>query len=192
IPDVGSILSGLVGLLWPSSARLGDASKLYISLLDKKVDGDALRTQWIAVNTLYVAAATEFMNPKFDQWANGPLFAIFSVLHMSVLRDCVLHGQTWGWTQKEYQVYVELTRTTSNKYWEYFDQLLQEQRGKVRDSEPKLDDHKTNIYNHWQAFEQQWVVAFADYRLLRSCVPCTCPHSTDCLRNWGRGLQKTK
>ncbi|KAJ7572995.1 hypothetical protein C8J56DRAFT_533651 [Mycena floridula] len=86
---------------------------------------------------------------------------------MSILRDCVLHGQTWGFTEKEYNAFVELASETVTSYLEYYDQVLTNQQNKLTPGAPtSQDNHRTNIHNYWQEFRLQSIVAYDDYRLL--------------------------
>ncbi|EEB91781.1 hypothetical protein MPER_09808, partial [Moniliophthora perniciosa FA553] len=174
IPEVGGILSSIVGTLWPDDPprtcglELGKKSKPSLTRKSKtlcQASGETIRTQWIATNTVYVTAASEFMNSKYE-WVLGPLFAIFSVLHMTLLRDCMLHGQGWGWSQDDFKVYVQFTKDTLDKYLAYFDKVLKNRHDVLAPGQPSLDEHKTDVYQYWQPYNQQSVVAFDDYRLL--------------------------
>ncbi|KAI3614886.1 twin-arginine translocation pathway signal [Moniliophthora roreri] len=211
IPEVGGILSSIVGTLWPDTPEesewskvrqevealidqkiddaaynliaaklpgLGDSSKLYLKIASGHGSGDAIRTQWVATNTVYTAAASEFMNSKYE-WTLGPLFAIFSVLHTTLLRDAVLHGQEWGWSPDDYKVYVQFTKDTLNKYLTYYDKVLKNRYDALAKNQPPLGQHKTEVYNYWQPYNQQLVVAFDDYHVLvRYLDPLKHPNPT--------------
>ncbi|KAI3615090.1 twin-arginine translocation pathway signal [Moniliophthora roreri] len=45
---------------------LNDSSKLYLNLVTGNASGETIRTQWIATNTVYTAAASEFMNSNYE------------------------------------------------------------------------------------------------------------------------------
>ncbi|KAI3615124.1 twin-arginine translocation pathway signal [Moniliophthora roreri] len=210
IPEIGGILAGIVGALWPDTPEdvwskvraevealigqkideavysliaaklpgLGDASKLYLKLVAGHGTGDAIRTQWVATNTVYTAAASEFQNPKFE-WVLGPLFAIFSVLHMTLLRDAVLYGQKWGWSPDDYKVYVQFTKDTLDKYLAYYDKVLKNRYNVLAPGQPAVGSHNIDNYQYWQEYNQQLVVAFDDYRVLvRYLDPIQHPDAT--------------
>ncbi|WDD95838.1 insecticidal delta-endotoxin Cry8Ea1 family protein [Burkholderia sp. FERM BP-3421] len=197
IPEVGGLLSTLVSLLWPSSgpdpweqvrqqveamidrkldaavfsllkaklAGLGDALKLYVQAVATK-DGPTMRMQFIATNTLFVAAAAEFRNPDHE-WTLAPLFALFTQLHMSLLRDCVLNGKDWGWNAAAYADVVQQARDTTDAYVAHLDQAVAHERARLASSAPASPGpHQTALHDYWQPFEQQRIVLIDDYRVL--------------------------
>ncbi|KAI3615089.1 twin-arginine translocation pathway signal [Moniliophthora roreri] len=144
---------------------LNDSSKLYLNLVTGNASGETIRTQWIATNTVYTAAASEFMNSKYE-WVLGPLFAIFSVMHMTLLRDVVLHGQEWGWPIDDYKVYVQFTKDTLDKYLAYYEKVLKNRYDALASFLPPPGQHNTETYKHWQPYNNQSVIGFDDYRVL--------------------------
>ncbi|KZT13172.1 twin-arginine translocation pathway signal [Laetiporus sulphureus 93-53] len=210
IPYVGKLISALVGVLWPSSGPsvwdqvreeveklidqkitdaifsllkaqlngLGDALKLYINAV--KSGGSALiRTQFVATNTVFVAARSSFQNPDY-QWVLSPLFAIFTQLHMTLLRDCVLNGEDWGWTSAEYQTIVDQASQATKDYIAYLDKVVADKEADLKKGAPSSPGkHKTDIWQYWQAFNQQKIVLIDDYRLLLVYLdPVTHPKPT--------------
>uniref|UniRef100_A0A0W0F6A5 Pesticidal crystal protein domain-containing protein n=1 Tax=Moniliophthora roreri TaxID=221103 RepID=A0A0W0F6A5_MONRR len=157
---------------------LNSASKLYLNLVTGNASGLTIRTQWIATNTLYTAAASEFMNSKYE-WVLGPLFSIFSVMHMTLLRDAVLHGQKWGWSQADYKVYAQFTKDTLSTYLAYYDKVLKNRYDALAKNQPPNGQHKTEIYQYWWPYNNQSVIGFDDYRVLvRYLDPFEHPNAT--------------
>jgi len=156
-----------ISLLKAKLDGLGESLQVYLGLIAKKASGETIRMQFIATNTLFVAAAPEFKNPNY-QWTLGPLFAIFSQFHISLLRDCVLHGKAWNWpSEEDFQYYVGLTQSAVNNYIGHIDKVLSDQKAIWQRNAPaRPGQHRTDIYNYWQPFNQQKVVAFDDYRQL--------------------------
>ncbi|ESK84075.1 twin-arginine translocation pathway signal [Moniliophthora roreri MCA 2997] len=105
------------------------------------------------------------MNSKYE-WVLGPLFAIFSVMHVTLLRDAVLHGQKWGWPLPDWTAYVRFTLDTLTNYLAYYDKVLKNRRDALAKNEPPVGQHKTENYNYWQPFNNQSVIGFDDYRVL--------------------------
>ncbi|KAI3601462.1 twin-arginine translocation pathway signal [Moniliophthora roreri] len=157
---------------------LNSASKLYLNLVTGNASGLTIRTQWIATNTLYTAAASEFMNSNYE-WVLGPLFSIFSVMHMTLLRDAVLHGQKWGWSQADYKVYAQFTKDTLSTYLAYYDKVLKNRYDALAKNQPPNGQHKTEIYQYWWPYNNQSVIGFDDYRVLvRYLDPFEHPNAT--------------
>ncbi|MDT1795364.1 insecticidal delta-endotoxin Cry8Ea1 family protein, partial [Salmonella enterica] len=42
-------------------------------------------------------------------------------LHISLLRESVEHGKEWGWSEKLYQEYITITKTTIANYVNYLE-----------------------------------------------------------------------
>lgn len=197
IPGVGSICAALLELLWPwghddvwdqirarVEAMINEKIEAAVfSLLKQKLDGIAatlklyvsatstgdtqtMMMQFIATNTAMIEAAEEFRNPDL-QWKVAPLFAIFSQIHMALLRDVVLHGKNWGWSAEAYTNYVKLTDSTLRDYTQYLDKVVQAQADRLRPHAPTHPGiHRTAIYNYWQPFQEARIRLIADFRVL--------------------------
>lgn len=133
-------------------------------------DVSNIRMQFIATNTQMTQAAAEFRNPDFA-WTLAPLFAIFSQLHASLLRDCVLHGKDWGWSPETYSSYVTFTSDTLATYIAYLDNVAAQEADRLRLNAPATPGRDyTGIYNYWQPFVQKRPLLLDDYRLLLMCL----------------------
>ena len=159
VPYVGGILCNLAAFLWPTSGvdvwdeirqkveemidrkiadlvyslikaqlnGLSSALDLYIAAISG-TDNLQKRMQFTATNTLFVGAAPEFQNSDY-QWVLAPLFAIFAVLHMSLLRDCSLHGKDWGWDESTHQAIIQQAVDTAKAYADYLQKAINDERG---------------------------------------------------------------
>jgi hypothetical protein len=197
VPEAGTMLSALVSTLWPSNApNVWDEIKEQVeamidekinaavfSLLTEKLDGlgGALKlylkeiatgdertmiAQFIATNTVFVSSAKEFQNPDFE-WVLAPLFAIFTQLHLALLRHCVLHGKDWGWNAAAFQIIVEEAGETVQAYLQYFTKVTENATTKFRKDEPqRTGPHQTDIWNFWQSFKRKQTVLLDDFRVL--------------------------
>ncbi|KML57010.1 twin-arginine translocation pathway signal [Burkholderia cepacia] len=197
IPEVGSILAAIVSLLWPSGGPdawdlvrkeveamidskindavysllkaeldgLGGALKLYFQAVAAH-DMETIRMQFIATNTLFVAAASKFQNKDY-RWTLAPLFAIFSQLHLLLLRDAVLNGKNWGGGAEAYANVVTQAGDTAEAYIGYLDMVVADERSRLEKGAPASPgQHRTEIYNYWQPFESKRIVLIDDYRTL--------------------------
>ncbi|KAG8703028.1 hypothetical protein FRC09_004393 [Ceratobasidium sp. 395] len=155
------------GLMKQELDGLGKACRLYVGVIKANPhDFDSIREHFISVNTVFVQCAPKFQNPGHE-WTLGPLFAIFTQIHISLLRDCVLHGSKWGWSSGVYQYYVELTRQTIEDYNKYFDKVKKNQIDKLTTSQPsKPGQHNIDIYNYWYLTNQRIIILLDDYQLL--------------------------
>lgn len=197
VPEVGAVLSALVRIFWPFSGPdvwdqirkkveamidqkiddavfsllkselvgLGDAVRLYANAAATG-DTDNLRMQFIATNTVMTAASAKFRNPDFE-WVLGPLFAIFAQMHVALLRDCVLLGKGWGWSEATYESYVRTTGSTIQSYIAYLNCVVDNRKKFLTAAQPgNAGPHRTTLYNYWQPFTQRKIELFDDFVLL--------------------------
>jgi len=212
IPYVGGILSGIIGLLWPDSpdsawdkfraevekmidqkikdevysllrqelVGLGDVLKSYLVAV-KGTDKEHIRTTFTAANLFFVNNASHFQNPDYE-WVLAPLFAIFTNLHMMLLRDCVLHGTpaNWGWTKETYQEYVQETGERLEAYHAYLNHASMHEVERLGPGSPtNPGKHRIAMHNYWQPVNQQRIVLIEDYRcILFYLDPLTRPDPT--------------
>lgn len=183
IPYIGSFLSMLLGLLWPKSQEdvwneilkkleklidekideavysliksklpgLEEAQALYLQMV-KTGDKQVISEQFIASNTVITAASSVFQNPDYE-WLLLPLFGIFTHIHISLLREGVIYGKGWGWSEEVHKEYVTLTTTTIAQYINYLDAVAERQETKLKASAPTSPgQHMTDITNYWNKF----------------------------------------
>lgn len=197
IPEIGSVVATIAGKLWPSSGPdpwdqvrkqveamidrkindavfsmmkaklngLGNALSLYVCAVQSK-DTEMMRTQFVATNTVFVEAAAEFQNRDFE-WTLAPLFALFTQIHMTLLRDVVLNGKEWGWNGAYYAKLEQQARDTTDQYVACLDQAVEHERARRAQHAPvSPGGHMTDVYNYWQPFEQQRILLIDDFRTL--------------------------
>lgn len=199
IPYVGGILSALIGLLWPKGngdtwdrfrveiekiidlkieetvysllrqelVGLGDLLGKYIVAI-KGDDKEHIRTIFTDVDNSFIKTAPSFMNHDYE-WLLGPLFAVFSTLHITLLRDCVVYGKpdNWGWAQSTYDEYKNEFDDRYKKYLEYM-KSVRDNREKVLapDAPTSPGKQKKDIYNYWQKYHEQSVTLIEDYEVI--------------------------
>ena len=131
VPEVGSLLNGLVYILWPSDQQDvwdqikdqvqqlidQDLTELIKNLENQTLQGlkndigdyeDAIATQdssnistnWRSANQNFGLSIPQFQVADYEV-ALLPYFAQAVNLHLALLRDGVLHGKDWGWTDAD-------------------------------------------------------------------------------------------
>lgn len=134
IPEVGSLLSGLVYILWPSDQEdvwdeikdqvqalvQQDLTQLVENLEAQTLQGlkgsiqdyqDALTTNdpsnisqnWTSAKLNFVQQMPQFQTRGYEV-ALLPYYAQAVNLYLALLRDGVLHGKDWGWTDADVAV----------------------------------------------------------------------------------------
>jgi hypothetical protein len=135
IPEVGGLLSALVSILWPQSQEdiWGEIKAQVEQLVDQQIaaevyqqvqedlqglqnvmgryqqalgtnDLEDIVTEWDNADDAFLNALPHFQEQQY-QVQLLPLFAQFANLHLSLLRDGVQFGESWGWnsaTQKSH------------------------------------------------------------------------------------------
>lgn len=155
VPEVGSILSALVYILWPSSkediwseikGQVEDLVNQQISAeVYQQVQQDLQGLQGVIGRFQQAVAAGDNADtmtqwdivddalvqalPHFQakgyQLALAPLFAQFVNLHLAVMRDGVLFGAQWGWPAATLQNHSQNLTTTLAQYLKYANQTYQ-------------------------------------------------------------------
>lgn len=170
VPEVGSLVSSLVGVLWPSSGvnvwgqimnqvqalinqdisdlvysqiqndlnGLQKDVNLYLNAINKGDSASVISGYWQTANSNFNLYLPNFQwnttsppPPQDYRVLLLPLFAQFANLHLSLLRDGVLFGANWGWSDNDVQdAYTQLTNDTTNcigiaPYTNYANQVYQ-------------------------------------------------------------------
>ncbi|EBH8783787.1 twin-arginine translocation pathway signal, partial [Salmonella enterica subsp. enterica serovar Bareilly str. CFSAN001104] len=184
IPVIGRLLSMLLGLLWPRTDEdiwneiVKGVEKLINEELDAAVyseikshlpglqevitiflktvkagDVSVISAQFIACNTVFTATSSIFQNPDYE-WILVPLFGVFAQLHISLLRESVEHGKEWGWSEKLYQEYITITKTTIANYVNYLERASENYKSTLINYAPNSPgQHMTDIFNYWNKYE---------------------------------------
>ncbi|WP_189536059.1 insecticidal delta-endotoxin Cry8Ea1 family protein [Paludibacterium paludis] len=142
---------------------IGHSLKLFLRV-KQSGDGELIRMQFVACNTLCVEAASEFRNKDFE-WLLAPLFAMFACIHMALLRDCVLHGREWGMNENVYRVFLEQARQVLAGYSAYLCHVIAREEARLTKDEPSGGGpHMTDYYQYWQPYKQQRTVLLDDFQ----------------------------
>lgn len=209
IPDAGTILSVFVGLFWPPSEQdvWGNIKSQVEQLIDQKIDGlvyaqlqtelnmlgkmlplyvqaarsgdmENIRGYFRSVNTVFTGSAARFQIEKFE-WLLAPLFAIYALMHLNLLREGILYGRQWGWTDAAYEENRDQLRKVKVDYANYLSACVRRQRERLQACEPASPGkHMTAIYDYWQPFEAFEKQMIGDYLCLIDCFSDT-PDATD-------------
>lgn len=194
VPDAGAILSACAGLFWPDSAinvwddikskveklvdqkldrlvykqlydelnSLGSQISLYV-LAIKNGDQENIRGYFRSMNLICTGSAIKFQNEDFE-WLLAPLFAIFVQMHLTLLREGVLYGRQWGWSDAVYNENLSQLRKSKISYARYLSDCVEHQRKRLQACEPATSgQHKTAIYDYWQPFEAFQIPMIDDY-----------------------------
>jgi hypothetical protein len=133
IPEVGEIIGPLVDIFWPSTTEnvWGEIKDEVEALVDQKIEEHVYDTvkedlaglnnsiilyrnelkngnsasiliQWISTRTTFATALPHFQSNGYELPLLG-LFAQFANLYLSLLRDAVLFGTSWGRTDADHQ-----------------------------------------------------------------------------------------
>lgn len=197
IPEVGWLLSTVVTLVWPAEKPdvwpdvrrqveelvdhkidnavfsllkakldgLGDVLKLYLRAVQTK-DARQIREQVVASHTEFVAAAPAFQNPDY-QWVIAPLFGMFATMHITLLRDCVLHGKGWKWSRAAYDDMVRQCADRVATYTRHMEKVTGAEKARYDRSAPTSPgQHRTAIYDHYQPFHMSQILFVDDFQTL--------------------------
>lgn len=204
VPEVGALLSVLVAMLWPVTKQdvweqlrkqvealinakidaavfsiqkakldgLSDGLKLYLQALASR-DAKQIVNYFDAANFAMTVAAREFSNPDFS-WTLGVLLCVLAQLHMSLLRDAVVHGKDWGWSAAAYDSVVTQSKAQLATYIDTLNKVVDKRRRELTAQVPSRtrEQYRTLIYNYWQPFEATRILLFSDtIVLLNATVP---------------------
>jgi hypothetical protein len=156
IPEVGSVLSALVYILWPPSQEdiWSEIKDQVEALVDQQISAEVyqqvqqdLQGLQAVIGRFQQAVAAGDNADTMTQWdivddafvqalphfqAQGyqlslaPLFAQFVNLHLAVMRDGVLFGAQWGWPAATLQDHSQNLTTTLSQYLKYANQIYEE------------------------------------------------------------------
>jgi hypothetical protein len=149
IPEVGGLISGITGVLWPATKedvwsdikanvealineKLDDVhyGNVYDSLNGLKLDMDnylesAMNPLSERTGNLFDAVQTTFLHnlPSFQSSGYEllllPLFTQFANLHLSLMRDGILYGLKWGWSDSDLDNLKDDIKSYIKSYTDY-------------------------------------------------------------------------
>jgi hypothetical protein len=193
-PEVGSILSALVYILWPQSGEdvWAEIAEQVEELIDAKIDelvyqqvSDDLAGLNNVLNDYLATVQTGDITNTSQQWiiasslfdeqlphfqSDGyevlllPLFAQFANLNLSLLRDGVLFGAGWGWNQSYQQMISKKLTDSIDNFVYYTNQYYQLTRYDLQKT--KKDNHKCEPFRSVNAYEREMTLSVLDFMQL--------------------------
>ena len=174
VPEAGWILSGLTGVLWPTSdenvwadieakvealidqkladhvqqevsedlAGLNAVLDDYLSLALQDEDPTTISSKWQIAQGMFLHDLPHFQSTGYEVLLL-PLFAQFANLHLTLLRDGVLNGATWGWTESTVEYTQDQLSQAVVSYVDYANKTYQQ----------GLDDATANAPSNGHACE---------------------------------------
>jgi len=173
IPEVGGLVSALVGVLWPENtvsvwdqiknqvqalikqeistlvysqvqnnlAGLKNNMTDYLNAIQNNAGGSVISQKWNVANGNFEQYLPNFQSSGYELLLL-PLFAQFANLHLSLLRDGVLFGSSWGWNDGAVHLaYQQLTNNSTGNigitpYTTYANQTYQKGLQNIANSTP--------------------------------------------------------
>lgn len=192
VPDVGPLLAALVYIFWPSSQEdiWAEIEQQVEQLINQKIDqlvyqqvqddlsglqnalndylaaiqtGDlnTIPIYWITADTAFDEALPHFQSAGYELLLL-PLFAQFANLNLSLLRDGVLSGASWGWNVSDQQMIAKkLTNAVSN-FTQYANQTFQTGLKNVINS-TQPNGHNTEPFQTVNNFVRQMTLSVLDF-----------------------------
>lgn len=189
VPDVGGFVSALIDIIWPGSGNgPWDTVRSQVeALVDQKLADDDYnrvtgnlaglstvienyKTQVklnADIKTYWIDAYDDFdlYQPNFQQKNDEvlllPLFAQFANLYLSLLRDAVKFGASWGMTDGEIQTYATKLTDKINEFTTYANTWYTNGRA------PKLqiprDDAKVEPFRSTNAYDRYMTMGVLDF-----------------------------
>lgn len=132
----------------------------YLRSIDNKYDPSEIKTRWIALNEIILNAKPHFKTAG-SEFLLLPLFVQFANIHISVLRDMVACGSTWGCSDNEIADYKQ----DLGKYIkEYTDYVNTQYANKLNTINPAANKYKTEPFNTRNNFIRQCTLTILDYK----------------------------
>ncbi|MFC6334241.1 insecticidal delta-endotoxin Cry8Ea1 family protein [Paenibacillus septentrionalis] len=96
-----------------------------------------------------------------------PLFTQFANLHLSLLRDGVLYGADWGWSEDIQRHQHEQITTTIEQYTTYTDEIYTNALNDTKSKAPS-NKHFTEPFNTINRFTREMTLTVLDFKTLWS------------------------
>lgn len=192
VPYVGGLLGALVDIFWPQSEENvwaeieQDVERLINQKISQLVSEQVQNSLAGLKNNLadYLTAVND-QDPKTipDRWitADGdfdqqlpsfqtqgyellllPLFAQFANLNLSLLRDGVLNGASWGWNDKTQQSNLAKLQQKITDYTTYAQKIYQQGHDNLAKS-TKANYHECEPFRTLNAFQRQMTTGILDF-----------------------------
>ncbi|MBD2757160.1 insecticidal delta-endotoxin Cry8Ea1 family protein [Spirosoma validum] len=118
--DLGGLQKVLVLYLDELEAYNDSVTEYQKDPTKPKPDPTDLRSQWIATRTVFAQALPHFQSKGYESLLL-PLFAQFVNMYLSVLRDAVLDGKSWGRSDAEQQQDITDLKQAISDFTSYTD-----------------------------------------------------------------------
>lgn len=193
IPEAGEILSGLVDILWPADKPdVWDQIKAQVeALIDQKIADDKystvsedlaglknvltiylnevkngkpddIRVQWMNTRSHFVAALPHFQTAGYEVLLL-PLFGQFATMYLSLLRDGVQFGQSWGRSDADHQQDIIDLQTAISSYVKYTAETYNN-IGRVNlANKTKRDDSMNEPFRSINTYDRQMTLTVLDF-----------------------------
>jgi hypothetical protein len=187
IPEVGSIVSPLVDILWPSGTNVWQAIKARVEALIEQAfddyewnrvsdeltglknvtndylhslvlqDNDNIRQKYNVAQELYRDRLPQFQMKGYELLLL-PLFAQFSNLHLMLLRDGATKGSAWGWSSQIVDDIRNTLAETITSYVAYTEDIYQNGLADAQERGDHNRKHKKNHDDHHYTLYPFWTV----------------------------------
>ncbi|HEX5153408.1 MAG TPA: insecticidal delta-endotoxin Cry8Ea1 family protein [Parafilimonas sp.] len=192
IPEVGSILSCLVGIFWPSSKEdvWGEIKTQVEALVNQAISdnnyqlvsdsleglnndltdyvnaansGDETVTgeSWITAKMTFDKALPDFQMKGY-QLLLSPLFAQFANMYLSLLRDGVAFGKSWGWNDNFLQQTASDLTNSITSFISYANDTYNTGYDNIVKN-TKADYHACQPFKAVNTFTREFTLSLLDY-----------------------------
>ena len=152
---------------------LQEAVNDYLALVQYSPDDvDTIRAKWEAVSTAFQTSQPSFQSPG-SELSLLALFAQFSNLYISLLRDGVLFGASWGWTPTTVQQRATTLTKNVKDFSAYAQQYYQQGLTSIQ-SKTGTNYHQCQPFRAVNQYQREMTLTVLD---LKNCWPYLDPQS---------------
>lgn len=139
---------------------LQNVAEDYLRAISDGYHSEEIKSRWVALNELILNAKPHFETAG-SEFLLLPLFVQFVNLHISILRDMVAFGKTWGCTDAEVADYKQ---DLSKYIKEYTDYVNTQYANKLSTINPAGNSHRTEPFNSRNNFIRQSTLTILDFK----------------------------
>jgi hypothetical protein len=191
IPGYGTVVSALVDILWPQTDDVWSQIKSQVeALMNEEIAENVYQTvqddlaglnndlddyvsyangndvtntsaQWITTTTLFDNAKPHFQSSGYELLLL-PLYAQFVNLNLSLLRDGVLYGSSWGWTEDDLNTASSRMSALIKEAVPYANQWY-EQGLQTKVNGTKRDDHACEPFRTVNTYVREMTLNVIDF-----------------------------
>lgn len=191
-PEGGALLAGLVTIFWPSSKKdvWGDIKAQVEALVDQKIAAavyqqvtedlqglngqitlylnevkngtpNEILSQWMIARSFFVNARPHFQSAG-NELPLLPLLASFTNLYLSLLRDGVAFGQSWGRTGANHQQDIQDLKDAISSISTYTQNTYNTGRSALQ-QKTKADSHHIEPFKTVNRYDRQMSLTVLDF-----------------------------